>query len=67
MTSQVQVFGIFFIDLHEFPACSFHQPVEVPLNSSKTIWSINYSQFCIICKLAEGLLCPMIQVLNDSV
>ena len=44
-----------FVELHEIPAGPFLQPVQDPLNSSTTAWCINHlSQFCTICKLAEG-------------
>jgi len=55
------------VELHESPLCPFLQHLEAPLNDSTTIWSIKHSsQFCIICKLAEGVLCPIFQLINED-
>ena len=44
------------------------QPVEVPVKGSATIWFTNHSfQFCIICRLAEDALCPIIQAIIEDV
>lgn len=49
------------------PVSPFFQLVEVPLNDYTPIWCINYSsQFCIICKLAGGVLCPIIQIITKK-
>ncbi|KAK4832384.1 hypothetical protein QYF61_022239 [Mycteria americana] len=41
---------------------------EVPLDGSTTSWCINHSsQFCIISKLAEGVFCSIIQIINEAV
>ena len=46
----------------------FLQPVKVPLDSSMTLWLISHSSpFCVICKLAQGALCPIVQVINEEV
>lgn len=52
----------------ETPVCSFLQPVLVPLNDSKTIWSLSHSsQFRTIFKLLEDVLCSTVQVVNEEV
>lgn len=44
------------------------QPVKVPMNSSTTLWLISRSFWsCIVIKLAEGALCPVIQVIRENV
>ena len=46
----------------------FLQPVEVPLDGSTTLGRISHSsQLCITCKLAEDMLCPISQVINEDV
>jgi len=53
--------------LHESPFSLFLQHVEVPLDDSTPIWYTSHSsQFCIICELAEGMLCPIIKVITES-
>ena len=57
-----------FVELREVPLSPILQPVEVPLNGSTTIWCISHpSQFCIICELAEGALCPIVHIINEDV
>lgn len=49
--------------LHKVPLCLFLQSVAVPLSGSMAISSASHSSQChIICKLAVGALCPIIQV-----
>lgn len=56
------------IELCEILVGLFLQPVKVPLNGGTSLWCISqYSQFFIICKLAEGALSPIIQVINGDV
>ncbi|KAK4811113.1 LOW QUALITY PROTEIN: hypothetical protein QYF61_016399 [Mycteria americana] len=63
---QVQDLALPLVELHEVPPIS--PLVEVPLNVSTTIWYIsNYSHFSMICRLAEGSLCPIIQVMNEVI
>ena len=63
-----QDFALPLVELHEVPASPFLQPVEVPLDGSTTLWPISQSsQFCVICKLAEGTLWPIIQIINEDV
>lgn len=45
----------------------FSQPVKIPLNSSTTLWYINYFSFCVVCELAEGTLCLTLQVIDGGV
>jgi len=46
----------------------FVQSVEVPVKGGTTISFTNHSfQFCIICRLAEGMLCPIIQAITEDV
>lgn len=43
------------------------QVTAIPLNISICMWFINHSaQFCIIYKLAEGALCPVVQVIRED-
>jgi len=43
------------------------QPVKGSLNGGTTLWGTNQSWLGIICKLAEGTLCPILQVINEDV
>jgi len=48
--------------------CLALQPVQVTLNGSTACWCIHCSsQFCVISKLAEGALCPFIQIIDEEV
>jgi len=52
---QVQDFAFPLVGLHEAPASSFLQPVEVPLDGNTSLQCVSHSsQNCIISKLAEG-------------
>ena len=65
---QVQRFALPFAELCKTPVNLLLQPVEVLLNGSATIWYIGHScQFCIVCKLAEGECCPIIQVIIQNI
>ncbi|KAK4826285.1 hypothetical protein QYF61_007132 [Mycteria americana] len=65
---QVQDFALHPVELYEVPVSPFLQPVQVPLDGSTTLWHISHSpQFCVICKRAEGTLCPIIQIINEDV
>jgi len=65
--SQVQDLTFPF-EFHEVLVCPFLQLVNVCLSGSMSIWYTNYSsQFCIICKLAEGVLCLIVQVISEEV
>ena len=64
----IQDFSLPFAELYNIPVSSFLQPVKVLLNGSLTLWCISHSsQFCVISKLAEGTLCPIIQTVNEDV
>ena len=55
------------VELHQVPLHPTLQPVQVSLNGSTALQCISHlSQFCVISELAEGTLCPFIQV-NDEV
>lgn len=42
--------------------------MEVPVNVSTLLWYVSHSsQFCIICKHAEGAFCPIVQVISEDV
>ena len=57
-----------FAELHENPVRPFLQLVELPPNGSTTLCcSSQSSHFCIICKLLESALCPIVQVINEDV
>lgn len=63
--SQVQDFAFPYIELCRVPVIPFLQPVKVPPWSSLTLWSIyHFSLISVVCKLAEGAHCPVIQILN---
>ena len=64
----VQDFPLLHVGHHEVPVSPFLQPVDVCLHGSTTLWCISHScQFGVICRLAEGTLCPVIQIVNDIV
>lgn len=57
--SQVQGFSFSFVDVNEFAACTFFQPVQVPLYGSTALQSISHlSWFCMGCELAGAALSP---------
>lgn len=61
---QVQDFALPLAQLHEVQVSPFLQP----LDGSTTLWWISHSsQFYVICKLAGGTLCPIIQIVNEDV
>lgn len=72
-------FTFLHVELHEVPVRPFLHPVEVPLDGSMTPatnfglsgWQNDarnhFSPFYITCKLAEGMLCPIIQAINEDV
>ncbi|GAB0175715.1 cAMP-dependent protein kinase inhibitor alpha [Grus japonensis] len=65
---QVQDFPLPFVELHEVPDSPFLQPVKIPPDGSMILWFISLcSQFGVICKLAEGTLYPIIQIINEDV
>ena len=65
---QVQDLAFPLVELQEVPVSLFLPPLPMPLNGSTTACCINhYSQFCIICRLAEGTLCPIVQVIYEDV
>lgn len=56
-------FTRFKLSLWPFPC-----PVHVSLHGSTTTWlTCRSSQFCNFCKFVEGVLCPIIQVINKAV
>lgn len=61
---QVQDFALLSSELLWVPVHSFLHAGETLLNCDTIIWCSNPN---IICKLAEGVLCPIIQVINKSV
>lgn len=63
VTLPVQNFALLFVELHEFPVSSLLQSAEVLLHGNMTFWRISRSsQFCVIGKLAEVVLCPVTKV-----
>jgi len=55
------------LNFMRFLYCPFLQPVKVPLDGSTTLWCINRSsKFGLICKLAEGTICLVIQIINEE-
>lgn len=52
------------VEQHDVPFSPFLQPAKVPLDSSTTLWCIiHFFLFCPL-QLAEGMLCPKIQVIK---
>jgi len=65
--SQGQDSALLLVDPHEVPVSPFLQPVRVPLDSSTTLRRTSLSsQLSLICRIAEGVLCPGIQVTGGS-
>ncbi|GAB0183594.1 mitochondrial enolase superfamily member 1 [Grus japonensis] len=65
---QVQDPTLALVEFHLVPLYPTLQPVQVSLNGSAAFWCIGHSsRFCIISKLAEGTLCPLIQVIDEYV
>jgi len=63
----VQDPSLALVELHQVPLPRILQPVQVSLNGSTAFWCIYHSsQFCVISKLAEGTLCPFIQVIDEE-
>ena len=60
---QVQDLALAFVELHEVPVSPFLQLVEVTLHGSTTLWCISDSSQFVISKLAEGILCLIIQII----
>lgn len=53
------------LGFHEVPVRLFLQTVLVTLSGSMTHWYVhNSTQLCIICKHAEAVLCPVIQIIS---
>jgi len=64
----LQNFAILLVELQEVPVSPFLQPIEVPLDGSTTRWQVsNFSQFSVISILLDGVLCPIIQMINEDV
>jgi len=65
---KVQDFALLLVELHDVPVSLFLQPVKVSLVWSMTLWCISRSfQSCVISKLVEGTLCPIVQIMNKDV
>lgn len=59
--------GVLPVGVQDIISSLFLQVTAIPLNVSISMWFINSSpQFCIICKLAEGELCPVVQVIRED-
>lgn len=65
--SQVQNFAHPLVVLHEVLVGPFLQPLEVSLDGCMALCVGHYSQFGVLCKLAEGGLCLTIHVINENV
>lgn len=55
------------VEIHEIPLSPVLQPVEIPLSGSATFTVLALSLFCNVCEVAEGSLCPVVQVINEEV
>ncbi|KAK4832711.1 hypothetical protein QYF61_025172 [Mycteria americana] len=65
---QVQDFALPLVEPQEVPVSPFLQAVEIPLDGSPTLWCIRHlSQFCVISRLAESTLSPIIQIINEDI
>jgi len=65
---QVQDPALALVEIHQIPLCPTLQPVQVTLNGSTACRCIHHSsQFGVISKLAEGILYPFIQVIDEEV
>jgi len=65
---QVQDPALPLAELQEVLVGSFLRPIKAPVNGSRCSWCISCSsQFRILCKLAEGALRPITQVINKDV
>lgn len=68
ITSQQQDFALPFAELCVIPTSPFLQSVKVPLDACTTFWSIScFLKLCVTCRLAEGTLCPNVEVINEDV
>lgn len=64
---KVQCFVLFLVEFQEVPVSPFLQPGKVCLDVSTALWHISFlSQFGVICKYAEGTLCPITQMIHDT-
>ena len=67
VTLKVQGFAL-HVEPDDVPVSLFLWPVEVSQNGNKGFWCISHSsQLCVICKLAKGMLCPIIQITDEDV
>lgn len=65
---RVQDFAFAFVEIREIAVSPLLQPAKIFLNGSTSIWCIScFSQFCVIYKFSEGVLSPVIQVINVDV
>lgn len=68
ITSQQQDFVLPFAELRVIPSSPFLQSVKVSLDPCTTLWCIScFLKFCVTCRLAEGTLCPDVEVINEDV
>jgi len=68
ISPQVQDLTLALVQFHQVPLCPALQPFQVSLNGSTAFSCISHlSSFCIISKLAEGTLCPFIQVTDEEI
>jgi len=64
---QVQDPALALVEPHQVPLCPTFQTVQVTLNGSTAFWCIYHTSQFVISKLAEGTLCPFIQVIDEEV
>lgn len=61
--SQGQRFALPLVEIPDVPVSPFLQPAEAPLGGSTTFWFLSHSsEMCVIRKVAESTLCPIIQI-----
>lgn len=64
---KVQHFEPLLVEFSEVPVSPFLQPGKVCLDVSTALWHISlFSWFGVICKYAEGTLCPITQLIHDT-
>lgn len=62
---QVQGFTLLFAELPNVSVSSFLQPIKLVLDSSMPLWPSSHA--CVIGKLADSRLCPIMQITNKDV
>ncbi|GAB0205786.1 hypothetical protein GRJ2_003044200 [Grus japonensis] len=68
VVTQVQDLALSLVKPHTAGLSSSIQPVQIPLQTLPTLKQIDTpTQFCVICKLTEGTLNPLIQIIDKDI